>query len=60
MFERGFESLTSYAFKEIPTNDINESYSQLRFLPKNSEGDLRPIVNMKRKIYKTVSYCYFF
>ena len=34
-------------------------YSKVKFIPKDDEGNLRPIVNMKCPMYKTVCYLTF-
>ncbi|CAB4384162.1 unnamed protein product [Rhizophagus irregularis] len=61
MFKQGFEPLKSSTFEEIPTEKVTEvlngktlGYSKVKFIPKDDEGNLRPIVNMKCPMHKTV------
>jgi hypothetical protein len=65
MSEQNFNSLTNVVFEKIPSEKINEvlnskelGYSKINFIPKDDEGNLKPIVNMKCSMYKTVSYFY--
>ncbi len=67
MLKRGLEPLTGSIFEEIPSekvaeilNDKKLGYSEVRFVPKDNEGKLRPIVNMKRPMHKTVRHVFFF
>ena len=62
MFKQGLEPLTSSTFEEIPLEKVAEvlksktlGYSKVKFVPKDNEGNLRPIVNMKHSIHNTVS-----
>ena len=62
MFKQGLEPLTSSAFEEIPSEKVAEvlkdkslGYSEVKFIPKDKEGNLRPIVNMKHPMHKSVS-----
>jgi telomerase reverse transcriptase len=62
ILKQGLEPLTSSTFEEIPLEKVAEilnnktlGYSKVKFIPKDNEGNLRPIVNMKRSMHKTVS-----
>ncbi len=63
MVEQNIKPLTTSVFKKIPQEEVDEvlnnkelGYSKLKFIPKNDEGNLRPIVNMKHPNYEIVSY----
>lgn len=67
MFKQGFEPLKSSTFEEIPTEKVTEvlngktlGYSKVKFIPKDDEGNLRPIVNMKCPMHKTVRLFFMF
>jgi hypothetical protein len=66
MLEQNLKPLISSVFEEILPEKAEEvlndkdrklGYSKLTFIPKNDDGNLRPIVNM-RCSHKTVSYFY--
>lgn len=55
MVEQNLKSLTSSVYEKIPSKNEETifknrklGYSELKFLPKDNKGNLRPIVNMKR------------
>ena len=67
MFKQGFEPLKSSVFEEIPSEKVAEvlngktlGYSEINFIPKDDKGNLRPIINMKCPMRKTVRLLYFF
>ncbi|CAB5190021.1 unnamed protein product [Rhizophagus irregularis] len=54
MVEQNLKSLTSSVYEKIPSKNEETifknrklGYSELKFLPKDNKGNLRPIVNMK-------------
>jgi len=66
MVEQNIKPLTTSVFEKIPQEKVGEvlnnkrlGYSKLKFIPKNDEGNLRPIVNMKLSTHKTVSYFFY-
>lgn len=61
MYKQGLEPLKSSTFEEILSEKVAEvlnnktlGYSKLKFIPKDDEGNLRPIVNMKCPMQKPV------
>ena len=63
MVKQNLEPLIGSVFEKIPPeevdgvlNDKKLGYSKLKFIPKNDEGKLRPIVNMKCPTHINVSY----
>ncbi|CAG8527299.1 9743_t:CDS:10 [Diversispora eburnea] len=58
--QKGINSLTKNIFKEIPVENEEElqngtlGYSTIRLLPKDNEGAVRPINNLKRPIRNQV------
>ncbi|GES81439.1 telomerase reverse transcriptase-like [Rhizophagus clarus] len=60
MVQQGLEPLKNSTFEEIPSEKVAEilngktlGYSKVVFIPKDDEGNLRPIVNMKCPMHKT-------
>jgi hypothetical protein len=67
MFQKGLEPLKHFTFEEIPSDKVTKvlngktlGYSEVNFIPKDDEGNLRLIVNMKCPMHKTVRLLYFF
>ncbi|CAI2170991.1 20378_t:CDS:10 [Funneliformis geosporum] len=59
MSKRSLEPLLDSVFEEIPSEIVSEMLevkklgcSELKFLPKDDKGKLRPIVNMRRPMHK--------
>jgi hypothetical protein len=61
MFKQGLEPLKSSTFEEISLEKMTEilngktlGYSKVNFIPKDDEGNLRPVVNMRSPMHKPV------
>ena len=62
MVKQNLEFLTCSVYEKISLEKAEKilgnrklGYSKLKFIPKDNEGNLRPIVNMKYSSYKTTS-----